>query len=155
MEIKKVVGIGGSAVLALGTFMPIVSMPLVGSLNYFNNGQGDGVFILILAVAAAVLTLLGYYKFVWIPGAISAGLLLFTLIRFIQVVSDAKSSMSEDLEGNPFAGLAEGFMNSVQLQWGWMFLFIGALAIVATPFVSRKGAAGGQEKPNTDQAQGS
>ena len=137
MNIQKLVGFSGAAVMALGAFLPIVSLPIVGSLNYFNNGEGDGIFIVILAVVAAVLTFLGQYKFLWIPGALSLAFLTFALVRFMQVVNEAKADLTSSLIGNPFAGLAEGLMGAVQLQWGWLVLFMGAMAITAAPFVGR------------------
>jgi len=39
----------GSILLAFGVFAPLVSIPMLGHLNYFRNGQGDGVIVLILA----------------------------------------------------------------------------------------------------------
>jgi hypothetical protein len=138
MNTQKLLGFSGSAVLALGAFLPIVSLPIVGSINYFNNGQGDGIFIVLLAAVAGVLTFFGQYKFLWIPGAASLALLLFALINFIQIVNDAKSELTDSLAGNPFAGLAEGLMASVQLQWGWMVLFLGSLAIVFATFVRKE-----------------
>jgi hypothetical protein len=142
MNTQKILGLSGSAVLALGAFVPIVSLPIVGSINYFNNGQGDGIFIVLLAVVAAALSFFGYYKFLWIPGAASLVLLLITLTRFIQVVNDAKSELTDSLVGNPFAGLAEGLMASVQLQWGWMVLFLGSIAIVSATFVRKEDGEG-------------
>lgn len=135
MNTQKILGLSGSAVLALGVFVPIVSLPIVGNINYFNNGQGDGIFILLIALVAAALSFFGRYKFLWIPGAASLVLLLITLTRFIQVVNDAKTELTDSLVGNPFAGLAEGLMASVQLQWGWMLLFLGSIVIVSASFV--------------------
>lgn len=137
MNTQKILGLSGSAVLALGAFVPIVSLPIVGSINYFNNGQGDGIFIVLLAAIAAMLTLFGQYKFLWIPGVASLVLLLITFTRFIQVVNDAQSELTDSLAGNPFAGLAEGLMASVQLQWGWVLLFLGSIAIASASFVRR------------------
>jgi hypothetical protein len=48
----------GSLMLILGAFAPLVSMPIVGNVSYFNNGSGDGMFIL----AAALLSLLILYR---------------------------------------------------------------------------------------------
>jgi hypothetical protein len=135
MNTQKILGLSGSVALALGAFVPIVSLPIVGSINYFNNGQGDGIFIVLLAAVAAVLTFFGQYKFLWIPGAASLVLLLISLTRFIQVVNDAQSELTDSLAGNPFAGLAEGLMASVQLQWGWMLLFLGSVAIFSASFL--------------------
>ncbi|MGB8989707.1 MAG: hypothetical protein WCC37_24130, partial [Candidatus Sulfotelmatobacter sp.] len=39
---KQILAILGALLLFVGVFLPIVSMPIVGSLNYFHNGQGDG-----------------------------------------------------------------------------------------------------------------
>ena len=35
--------------MAIGVFLPLLSMPIVGSINYFQNGRGDGVIVLVLA----------------------------------------------------------------------------------------------------------
>lgn len=138
MNTQKILGLSGSAVLALGAFVPIVSLPIIGSINYFNNGQGDGIFIVLLAAVAAVLTFFGHYKFLWIPGGASLVLLVITLTRFIQMVNDAQSELRDSLAGNPFAGLAEGLMASVQIEWGWMLLFAGSVLIISSSFVRKR-----------------
>lgn len=68
-------------------------------------------------------------------GAISAVLILITLTRLLQVVNEAKASMEAELAGNPFAGLAEGLLNTVQLQWGWVFLLVGSVLVISASFV--------------------
>jgi hypothetical protein len=138
MNTQKILGLSGSAVLALGAFVPILSLPIIGSINYFNNGQGDGIFIVLLAAVAAVLAFFGQYRFLWIPGGASLVLLVITLTRFIQLVNDAQSELTDSLAGNPFAGLAEGLMASVQLQWGWMLLFLGSVVIISASFVRKR-----------------
>ena len=47
---KQKLGLAGSVVLFIGVFIPIVTLPIVGSMNYFHNGQGDGVLVLFLAL---------------------------------------------------------------------------------------------------------
>ena len=49
MSTRQLLGILGSATLFIGVFMPIVRLPIVGEMNYFANGRGDGVLILVLA----------------------------------------------------------------------------------------------------------
>jgi hypothetical protein len=46
MTKRQLLGIIGSAILFIGVFMPIVKLPVVGEMNYFHNGRGDGVIIL-------------------------------------------------------------------------------------------------------------
>lgn len=37
----------------------------------------------------------------------------------------ARADMELDLAGNPFRGLADITIQSVQLQWGWALLVVG------------------------------
>jgi len=46
-------------------------------------------------------------------------------------MSEAKATMQAQLAGNPFAGLGDLAMQSVQLQWGWTILIIGAVLIIS------------------------
>ncbi len=145
MNRKKILGFSGSAIMIVGSFMPIVSLPF-GSITYFNNGQGDGVLILLLSAVAAVLTWRNLYKFLWMPGAVATVLMLFALSRFVQVMNEAKLHLSS-MSGNIFSGLATGIMNSIQLQFGWVFLFVGSLALVAASFVPQPEMLGEDETP--------
>jgi len=38
--------------LFVGVFTPFVSLPFAGNLNYFQNGKGDGVIILLIALVS-------------------------------------------------------------------------------------------------------
>ncbi|HND78707.1 MAG TPA: hypothetical protein PLN79_15585, partial [bacterium] len=90
---KQLVGLIGSLVLFLGVFMPIVSVPMVGNMNYFQNGEGDGIVILVLAIISVVFIFLKKYKVLWGTSLISLGLLLFTLINIHVNISNAKAKM--------------------------------------------------------------
>jgi hypothetical protein len=37
-----------------------------------------------------------------------------------------KAQMDDQLTGNPFRGLADMAYNSIQMQWGWAVLLLGA-----------------------------
>ena len=127
MSHRKLLGLIGSTVLFLGCFCPIISAPIVGSMNYFQNGKGNGAIVLILAVISLVLTLLKKYKLIWITALASAALLLHTFINFQRGMSIlAKESQSEGL----FAGLAEGMAQTIQLQWGFALLVIGVVILM-------------------------
>jgi HEAT repeat protein len=100
--------------LFVGVFMPIISVPLFGSLNYFQNGRGDGSIILVLAAVSVFLTLGKCYRGLWATGLLAVALLAFTLANV----------MARTAEGE----LADGL---VQLQWGWAVLVLGAILVVA------------------------
>jgi hypothetical protein len=111
--------------------MPIVSIPIVGQMNYFQNGHGDGTIVLILGALSAVAVAAQKYQALWITGLGSLGVLAYTFFNFESKISDAKASMGTQLEGNPFRGLADAMIGTVQLQWGWGVLVVGAIMVLA------------------------
>ena len=46
-----------AAIMALGAFCPIVYMPVVGSITYVMGGRGDGIFVVLSAMAIVVLVI--------------------------------------------------------------------------------------------------
>lgn len=137
-SMPKILGLAGSATLFLGVFMPVVSMPIVGSMNYFKNGEGDGVIILVLAAISLVLALLGHYRRLWLTGLGSLGVLAFSFIHFQMKLGEIKEKMDVDLAGNPFRGLADAAMAAIQLQWGWAVLALGAALVIAAAITGGK-----------------
>jgi hypothetical protein len=129
----------GAALLLVGVFMPIVSIPIMGSITYYMNGQGDGVLVLLMAAAAGGLALAGRVRDVVWPGAVSLAMLAFTFFRFQSGMAEMRSKMAGDLEGNPFRGLAEAAMGSIQLQWGWAVLLLGAAIVTYAGAAERRG----------------
>ena len=132
MNTRQILGLIGSIVLFIGVFTPIVSIPIMGNINYFQNGKGDGTLILILAVISLVLVLTKKYKGLWFTGLGSLAVMAFTFINFQVKLADMKSQMESELAGNPFRGLADMAMQSVQLQWGWALLIVGAGMVIAS-----------------------
>jgi hypothetical protein len=129
---RQVFGVLGSLLLAFGVFTPLVSIPIMGNMTYFQNGRGDGTIVLILAVISLGLTLAKKYRALWLTAAACTGMMLFTFTRFYSAMDEMKKSMDTSLSGNPFRGLADMAMQSVQMQWGWGVLVAGvALLCVA------------------------
>ena len=93
--IRQLIGLFGSIILFTGVFTPILSVPIMGNLNYFQNGKGDGTIILILSVISLILVVGKKYKGLWFTGLGSIGVLLFTFINFqlrmSQIIAKAKS----------------------------------------------------------------
>jgi hypothetical protein len=133
---RTLVGLSGAVLLFVGAFLPIVSLPIVGSVNYFNNGQGDGIIIVGLALISALLILIRRYRGLWATGGLSLLMLGYTFYTLTARIADARASMESQLAGNPFIGLAQAAMQSVQLQWGWAVLVLGAVLLLATAVMS-------------------
>ena len=100
-------------------------------MTFFNNGQGDGVFVLLLAVISLVLTIRRRYGWLWVTGLLTLGLLLFTFVNLQSRISEAQTKMQSNLTGNAFKGIASAAMQSVQIQWGWAVLVVGSTLIIA------------------------
>lgn len=129
---QQLLGIIGSIVLFVGVFSPIVSVPIMGNMNYFQNGKGDGVIVLILATISLILVLAKKHKGLWFTGLGSLGVMLFTFVHFQSKMSQVKANMESQLAGNPFRGLADMTMQSIQLQWGWALLIVGAALVLSS-----------------------
>jgi len=129
---KQLLGLLGSAILFVGVFAPIVSIPIMGNMNYFQNGKGDGVIVLVLAVISLILVLLKKFKGLWFTGLGSMAIMTFTFINFQMALSNTRTQMETELTGNPFRGIADMAMQSVQIQWGWALLIIGVVLLIAS-----------------------
>lgn len=129
---SKVIALVGAGMLAIGTFLPLVRVPKMGTISYIGNGSGDGVIVLVLAAVAAGLALLGRVKHVVWPGLLSLALIAFTYFGLQSRLSEARLKIrAEAGEDNPFGGLAEAATNAIQLEFGWAVLVFGALIVIA------------------------
>ncbi len=127
---RQLFAIIGCFVLTIGVFAPLVSMPFMGSLNYFKNGRGDGVFVLVLAGLSLIAALCRRYGWLWLTGLGSLGMLTFTFFNFQDGMSEMKAKMARDLEGNPFRGFGDLAVESIQMQWGWAVLLAGGIMLL-------------------------
>jgi len=109
---RQLFGLLGSGLLILGTFVPLISVPLLGTMNYFANGKGDGIFIIGYSALALLFTVLKRYKLLWIPAILSIAQLTYALITFTQKMSEASGLIS------------------ISMEWGWLVLFAGAVLLV-------------------------
>jgi hypothetical protein len=129
---RTVVGLAGAGALALGVFVPVVSMPVVGSINYFRNGEGDGVVILALVLISLLLIARRWFRGLIVTGTLSLALLLMGFLRLRNGLAEIRTSMETELADNPFRGLGEAMLGSVQIQWGWAVLVFGSLLLIAS-----------------------
>ena len=133
--IRQIFGIVGAAILFVGVFAPVVSLPLVGDLNYFQNGEGDGVIILVLAVISLAAALAKKDIVIFFTSLGCLLVLTFTFanfrIRLTQVLDNTNQT-------DAFSGLTTLMLQSIQLQWGWALLVVGACLTLAPIFIKCK-----------------
>jgi hypothetical protein len=138
---NRQLALGGAAVVAIGLFTPVVTLPVVGSVNLFNNGT-NVVALLVLALAGIAAALAGRDRIadaLW-PGVAAAAVLLFAFLRLQYALSTMRAELAKSLEGNPFAGMAQAAMGAVQLQWGWLVLAGGCGLIIHAALKARREA---------------
>ena len=135
---RQILGYIASAALALGTLFPLVSVPIVGTLNYLSSmpetlggtGFADGVFILAFAALGVVFVGLNKYKLLLIPAIGALALTAFTFVGLAVKINDMKAQLETSLAGNTFAGLATGLLSTLRLEWGWVVLFAAGVLLL-------------------------
>ncbi len=127
---KKLVVLIGAAVTIVGLFLPIINAPIIGSVNMLlpGGGIGDGVFVLVFVVIAAVLALLGKTKHAVWP---AIGALGFIGYKFFELKGAVDRSMAM-ISANPEAAqYVESMGGGVQINWiGWIVLALGAIIML-------------------------
>lgn len=137
-ELKSILGILGSIILFFGVFMPIISAPIIGSINYFQNGKGDGVIIIALSIASLALVIIRRFKWLWLTGLASLFLLGYTFVNLRMRISQISSLTQKELVDTPLKELGDFAVQSIQLQWGWSLLVIGIGLIFASAYIEAK-----------------
>lgn len=150
-EFSRNTGLAGALLLLVGVFTPIVRVPIVGSLNYFRNGQGDGVVVLLIAALSLFFVLTQRIKnLFWTAGA-SMAVIVFTAGHLAWKMDQAKSEMVSSLKGNPFQFLAEAAVNSTQMEWGWGVLLLGSSLMFVSAFAHKKELTRSESLGSTEQ----
>jgi hypothetical protein len=126
-------GLVGAVLMGLGTFLPFVRMPVVGSLSYFNNGQGDGLIIVFLAGGITIFLLLRWYLLALIPGLVAGGIVGNAVLKISRMIREMNDELGQALEDNPFAGFGALLAQSVQIDVGAYIMGLGiGIVVVAT-----------------------
>lgn len=129
----------GAALLVLGAFAPIVSLPLVGHVTPMQDGRSFGWIWLVLAGAGAHFAVREDDTSVKRIGLASFATAMTWLAYILIKLSDARAVASKELEGNMFRAMADAAMGSIHFQWGWAALFIGAGTLIyAGSFAEKK-----------------
>ena len=128
LDLIQLMGFVGIACLLIGLFSPIVSFgPL--SFIFFQQGSYEGILLLILAVASAIFLTKQNFTWLWATATNAGLLVVLSFMGRLSAVQEARSKLETQMAGNPLRGLTDLAMQSVQLQWGWIFLIGGAVLL--------------------------
>ena len=132
---RQTLGVIGSLALFVGVFTPIISLPMVGAQNLFQNGRGDGMILLPIAALSLLVTVTKRFRWLILFGLASLGLLAVEYLFIQSRISEMRVSMERELADNPFRGFGDAMLQAVQLQWGWAVLVAGAAALTVAGFL--------------------
>lgn len=125
-------GLAGSIMLGIGVFLPVVTVPIFGSINYFGSGQQGGSIVLVLAAVSLVLALTQNFRVLLLTGVGSLGLLALSYFRFKQAMSQL-STLSAGQADNPFLkGMSDVLQHSIQISYGFPVMVIGGLMLLGS-----------------------
>ncbi|MDJ1502701.1 hypothetical protein [Xanthocytophaga agilis] len=135
MKTAPLLGVIGSLLLFVSTFMPILTVPLYGSINYFQNGLGYGVVIAAIAMIALILAILKENLF-QSATALSAVIVIgYTYINFQHAIDALRTEMQVRLVSNPLRGLADGMIKEIQIEYGFVVMVIGVILLFVAGIV--------------------
>jgi hypothetical protein len=146
-QVWQTVSLVGAVAVGVGVFLPLIRAPIVGSLTYFGNGFGEGVLLLLLMGLAIVFIVMDRPRLVFIPGGLSAVLLVWFLLKFNAIVADLRRGIpfddlgpfeefADELDG--FQQFAEALAASVGLEWGFGVLALGTLVLLIGAYVGSR-----------------
>lgn len=138
-----------SLLIVLGVFLPFIQMKIsivfMGIANaqkvvvdYWNHGNGDGKYLLMVAVVSLVLAFFQRYKWLWVSAVLNAGVIVYSIV-------DSMVSASAMSKG-PYAEMAKTLMQNTKvsiLPREGLFLLaagLGLLVVVAFIAVRSRGA---------------
>lgn len=122
-----ILGSAGALILAAGIFLPFVQMPLLGSVNYFLDGEINGWILLAIAGAALVCSLIGQYRPAGYFGLAAGGYIGWD----VWDVMNIQSYIDTEMQGDPMQGLVKEMADSLQFEYGLYVLIAGVLTIFA------------------------
>lgn len=134
---QQILGFNGGVFLLLGVFLPVVSMPIVGTISIFSTGRIEGYALLALAVINLILVFKNKIQFLKVTSILSFLIVLIGFLYLVLRLYQVKADISSELKDNPFGGLAEAMASTIQIQYGWLALFIGCLMLAYIAFFDK------------------
>ena len=132
--------LAGALLLAIGVFMPLASLPIVGNFNYMSRGRGDGMVVLLLALVIGGLVIFSFRLVAAVLGLAVAGVMATTFVTLLNVLHEMDVKAADLAKDNPFGVLAVAFARNSGMEWGWVPLFAGVVMIIVAGFTAPRGS---------------
>lgn len=113
----------GVILVVVGSFLPLVHIPIIGNWNFWKVDQRLAIMCYLLAAMALGVIATNKTRFVKIIGVLLLILFLFTVLATKYQAFDYFSFL-------PFKSWTEALAGTVKLKWGWAVEFLGALMML-------------------------
>jgi hypothetical protein len=133
-------GLLGALSLGIGAFLPIVNVPILGPVSYWQvsyRAEGipvEGPAIVVLALASFPAVVGRLYLFLWVTGFGGFCAILATFVRvrwsLAEVVRGSKPGLEREI--------TEAVVQSMGFQFGWAVLAAGILLLLAAAVAGNK-----------------
>lgn len=120
MKILQFIGV---LLVVIGSFLPLVHVPVVGYWDYWNIDHSLAVIVWILIIAALIFILKSKKSMLRLTAVLMIILFLFTIMAVKMKSLDFFSFL-------PFKSWQGAFAGTVKLSWGWVIEFLGAILIL-------------------------
>jgi len=141
------IGAAGSALMALAFLLPVVRLPILGGLSYFNilrlqlggnatvNEIGVAAVIVCVAVSVGVIsTLAKASRFFALSGSLAMLSVILTIWGYLRLSSNVQKNVDE-MDRNPFSGFAKAIAATISLEFGIALVLVSALLLLAAAFL--------------------
>lgn len=113
----------GWGLVVVGSFLPLVKIPIIGSWNYWDADHTLAIICWAISALALVGILFNKTKMVRV-----SALLLLVLFGF--TLGAIKFKSSDYFRFIPFNGLKELAAGTIKFGWGWLVEFLGTLILL-------------------------
>ncbi|MET3535384.1 hypothetical protein [Chryseobacterium limigenitum] len=113
----------GLLLVVVGSFLPLVHVPVIGNWNYWKLDH-------FLAIACWILSACALFGIVNNSAKIVRSFAVLLIVLFILSLIAVKVQSLDYFSFLPFKSWRETFAGVVKLKWGWAIEFLGAFLMI-------------------------
>lgn len=132
---KRIVGLVGTALVIFGLFLPAATVPMLGNITLYFGGQGDGMFILFVAVPALIFFTLNWYRIGTALGMVTAAMVFLKMVVLTDQIEELARKVTLNSPATLKETIEQAAITNVGLSFAWFILIPGALMMALAAFV--------------------
>ena len=126
---ESILGFGGATLLMIGAFLPAINIPIRGSVSYINNGRGDGMLIILIALLAFYYVYKKRKRSLMLSGGLSLIIIAYGFVNVLQKVAEIQKGAT--------SGLGQALLGGVGVGPAFGVTAVGAILIIISSFMMK------------------